>query len=66
MKKILILILLVAALVVTATPAFAINQEPIWTNNQIAYHELANYARSLGYTDDSEIIQALQQLWWQE
>jgi hypothetical protein len=42
------------------------NQEPIWTNNQIAYHEIANYARSLGYDDGSEIIQTLKQLWWDE
>ena len=49
-----------------AIPALAIDQEPIRTNNQIAYHEIANYARSLGYTEDSEIIQTLQRLWWQE
>ena len=48
------------------TPTFATDPEPVWTNNQIAYHEIANYARSLGYDENSDIIQTLQQLWWKE
>lgn len=66
MKKILILILLLSVLTLLATPVLATDLEPIWTNNQIAYHEIANYARSLGYTEDSEIIKTLQKLWWDE
>lgn len=62
-RKILIWILLLCTL---AIPSLATDQEPIWTNKQIAYHAMAEYARSLGFSEDSDIIKTLQSLWWEE
>lgn len=66
MKKILILILLLPILALLTGSATPTSQEPIWTNNQIAYHEIADYARSLGCSEDSEIIKTLQKMWQDE
>lgn len=38
----------------------------LWTDRMIWAHEVADQARALGYSDDSEIIQTLSRLWWQE
>ena len=41
------------------------NGEPIWTEDMIAIHRSAEILRSYGYSDDSEVIQALKQAWEQ-
>lgn len=40
--------------------------EPVRTNKQLVLHEMAEIARAAGYTEDSELIQTLQRLWWKE
>lgn len=39
---------------------------PIWTNRMIRLHEMADELRSLGYSDDSPVIQALSNAWWED
>lgn len=55
--NIIILVLLVAALLIAATP---------WTSRQTALHALADGARALGLPEDNPIIRECQFLWWAE
>ena len=36
----------------------------VWTDKQVAAHEIAEQARAAGFDDDSEIIQACSAEWW--
>lgn len=58
-------LLLILLCIILATPAHAAD-EPIRTNKQLALHEAADILRAAGYSDDSEVIKALQAAWWQE
>ena len=66
-KRIIIILLLIALcplLFVLAT-----NEEdlpPVRTANQEYYHEIAEYARAYGFSEDSEIIQLCKRLWQEE
>ena len=65
-KQIIPLLLLILALLpMLLIPTYA-TEEPVRTNMQEAYHAIANYARSLGLPEDSEIIQTCSKLWWEE
>lgn len=59
MKKlrIIALVLVIAALLIAATP---------WTNNQTRAHAMAEIARAMGLPEDSTIIRECQFLWWTE
>lgn len=39
---------------------------PLWTDQMIALHNEADWLRSLGYSDDSDMIQALKEAWNRE
>lgn len=58
-------VLLILLGIILATPAHA-EEEAIRTNKQIALHEAAEILRACGYSDDSDVIKALQAAWWQE
>ena len=62
-------IVLLVAIVIIIALALAVPTnaaEPIWTNKQECLHQMAQIAREAGYTEDSELIQTLQKLWWEE
>ena len=61
---ILLLIVLCPPLCVLATDED--DFPPVRTVNQEYYHEIAEYARAHGFSEDSEIIQLCKQLWWEE
>lgn len=58
-------LLLILLCIILATPVRAA-EEAVRTNKQIALHEAADILRVAGYSDDSEVIKALQAAWWQE
>lgn len=69
-KRILIILILIIFFIMICTEVtLAANEEelpPVQTQNQILYHEIAEYARSMGLPENSEIIQACQKLWQEE
>lgn len=40
--------------------------ETVWTDKMNQLHQMADWAREFGYSEDSPIILALQQAWWDE
>lgn len=58
------MILILAAL--TTPTAIAADEDPIRTAKQEALHEAAEILRAAGYSEGSEPIIALQELWWEE
>lgn len=65
MKRIITAILaLIITMTVLTTGAGAYLLEP-QVNRQVAAHYVAESARSVGYAESSEIIQAAQRDWWQ-
>lgn len=61
-----LVVLFVAFCVMLATPAKAYEGERITTAKQDALHNAADILRSVGYSEDSEVIKALQAEWWRE
>lgn len=49
-----------------AYKALADSDAPIWTFRQEWLHLVADEARALGFSEDSKVIKALQDAWWQE
>lgn len=40
--------------------------ETVWTDKMNQLHQMADWARALGYSEDSPIIVALSNAWWEE
>ena len=59
-------VIVILLIVILATPVKAYEGERITTARQDALHEAADILRAAGYSDDSEVIKALQAAWWQE
>lgn len=59
-------ILALVLCVILATPVGAYNGARITTNKQDALHEAADMLRSVGYAEDSSVIKALSNAWWEE
>ena len=60
------IVLIIALLVILATPVGAYEGERITTAKQDALHQAAEILRTAGYTEDSAEIKALSAAWWQE
>ena len=53
--------------VALASRSYAVGAgEVTWTNKMMSLHSMADQARALGYSEDSAIIKALSNAWWQE
>jgi len=70
-KKAALAVSLIIALLISMAPyAFAANETedntPVHTRKQEMLHEVADILRGFGYAEDSEVIKALQKVWWQE
>ena len=59
-------VLFIALCVILATSASAYSGERVKTARQDALHQAAELLRSVGYTDATSEIKALQRAWWQE
>ena len=68
-KRLFILLLIFITIFCFAASVKAADEEdlpPIRTANQEYYHEIAELARFLGFSEESEIIQLCKKLWWEE
>lgn len=62
-----VLVFIVIGLCVSVAHAEEPNEsESVWTDKMNQLHQMADWARALGYSEDSPIIVALQQAWWSE
>lgn len=64
MKKLLPIICFVLVTVMLMASGYA--NEPFRTQQQIYAHEIAESARAMGLPEDSTIIKAAQELWWED
>ena len=62
----LLCMVFIALCLLLATPAAAYDGEPIRTEKQEYLHEVAEMFRARGYSEESDIILALQRLWAEE
>lgn len=68
-KRLFILLLVFITIFCFAASVKAADEEdlpPVRTANQEYYHEIAELARFLGFSEESEIIQLCKKLWWEE
>lgn len=63
---IILAVLALFMLMLMLTPAAAYEGEPVRTERQETLHAAADILRSLGYADDSEVIQRIKAEWWNE
>ena len=55
------IIFIILILLLCTSPADA-----VWTEKQMEVHEIAEEARAIGISEDNELIQMCQRVWWEE